>query len=341
MGPFFRRIYRAVKGWSTSVHSGGIISAAMAYFAWTPVMLSILWFGLVAGLTSTLQQVTDFGINPTNVGMFVYVPTNITATPAVVVAIHDCNGTAQTYLTSTPYAQFADTYGFIVVYPNSTNAGSCWDVRSNATLTHNGGGDSQGIASMVGYAISTYSADPTRVFVTGTASGGTMTNILCAVYPDLWRAASAYSGAAAGCFVNTSSDAGAFCTPDDIIMDGSYWVPLVRAMNPGYTGAYPPISVWYGETNFFNAYLTSYGLQSLEEWAGIFEYDTNEYQALGFNGYQKQIYGPNLQTNFDYDEVDPLPVHGDEDMAWFGIDPSLAPPVLPPPPPPPPVQHFG
>ncbi|KAJ6618055.1 Alpha/Beta hydrolase protein, partial [Mycena sp. CBHHK59/15] len=255
----------------------------------------ILWFGLVAGLTSTLQQVTDFGINPTNVGMFVYVPTNITAKPAVVVAIHDCNGTAQTYFSYSPYAQFADTYGFIVIYPSSPNADTCWDVRSPATLTHNGGGDSQGIANMVGYAISTYSADPKRIFVTGTASGGMMTNVLCAVYPDLWRAATAYSGAAAGCFVSTSSAFGAYCTVDDIGMDGDYWAAVVRAMYPGYTGAYPPIQVWYGETNYYDSFWSSYGLASLSEWAGIFGYDTNEYQVKEYPGYQKSIYGPFLQ----------------------------------------------
>jgi acetylxylan esterase len=106
--------------------------------------------------------------------MFVYTPTNVTANPAVIVAIHECNGTAQAYFSSSPYAQFADTYGFIVIYPSSPNADTCWDVSSPATLTHDGGGDSQGIASMVDYAILTYGADPTRIFVTGTASGGTV-----------------------------------------------------------------------------------------------------------------------------------------------------------------------
>ncbi|KAJ6559850.1 Alpha/Beta hydrolase protein [Mycena capillaripes] len=314
----------------------------MAYFSWSPLIFaSILWFGLVAGLTSTLQQVAEFGINPTNVGMFVYVPTNVTANPAVIVAIHDCNGTAQTYFSYAPYAQYADTYGFIVIYPSSPNADTCWDVTSPATLTHDGSGDSQGIASMVSYAIPTYGADPTRIFVTGTASGGTMTNVLCAVYPDLFRAATAYSGAAAGCFVTTSSAPGSFCTVDDIVMDGNYWAGLVRAMYPGYTGAYPAIQVWYGETNFFNSFLTTYGLQSLEEWTGIFGYDTFDPQVKGYEGYQKSIYGSSVQGIFSFDEVDPVPIHGDEDMAWFGIDPSLAPPVLPPPPPPPPVQHFG
>jgi acetylxylan esterase len=146
----------------------------MAHFSRTLLasFFLFLWAGLVSGLTSSLQQVTNFGTNPTNVGMFVYKPTTVTTKPAVIVAVHYCTGTAQAYFSGSPYAQLADTYGFIVIYPSSPNSGTCWDVSSKATLTHNGGGDSGGIASMVTYAISTYGADASRIFVTGTSSGG-------------------------------------------------------------------------------------------------------------------------------------------------------------------------
>jgi acetylxylan esterase len=105
--------------------------------------------------------------------MFVYKPTTVKTKPAVIVAIHYCTGTAQAYFSGSPYAQLADTYGFVVIYPSSPNSGTCWDVSSKATLTHNAGGDSFGISNMVAYAISTYGADPARIFVTGSSSGGT------------------------------------------------------------------------------------------------------------------------------------------------------------------------
>ncbi|KAJ7885900.1 carbohydrate esterase family 1 protein [Mycena olivaceomarginata] len=278
----------------------------MAYFAGAPLMLafaSALWFWLVAGLTSTLQQVTKLGINPTNIGMFVYTPTNVTANPAVIVAIHECNGTAQTYFSSSPYAQFADTYVFIVIYPSSPNADTCWDVSSPATLTHDGGSDSQGISSMVGdYAILTYGADPTRIFVTGTASGAMLTNVLCAVYPELWRAATSYAGAAAGCFE-----------------DGDYWAAVARAMYPDYTGTYPPIQVWYGDIPEFAT-----SKAAVSQWAAIFEYDTNNPQSQQFQAYEKFIYGPSLQVILYFDAgAIAIPIQGNEDMAWFGIDTVL------------------
>ena len=62
-------------------------------------------------------------------------------------------------------------------YPDAPDSGGCWDVHSDATLTHDAGGDSLGIASMVRYTIDQYGADPSRVFATGTSSGAMMTNV--------------------------------------------------------------------------------------------------------------------------------------------------------------------
>lgn len=70
-----------------------------------------------------LQPVTDFGPNPTNVGMFVYKPAKLAKNPPLIVAIHFCTGTAQLYFQATKYASLADAHGFIVVYPNAPDAG--------------------------------------------------------------------------------------------------------------------------------------------------------------------------------------------------------------------------
>lgn len=54
-------------------------------------------------------------------------------------------------------------------------AGTCWDVSSQKSLKHGGGGDSNAIANMVTYTLKKYNADPKRVFVTGSSSGAMMT----------------------------------------------------------------------------------------------------------------------------------------------------------------------
>jgi acetylxylan esterase len=150
------------------------------------LMAAMAAMPLVNALSSSLQQVTGFTSTPTNAKMYIYVPTNKLATPPIIVAIHHCQGTGPGYFGETQgYAQNADTYGYIVIYPSSPSSGGCWDVSSTASLTHNGGGDSQTIVNMVKYAIAHYGGDANRVYVTGSSSGAMMTNVLAGAYPDV------------------------------------------------------------------------------------------------------------------------------------------------------------
>lgn len=151
-------------------------------------------FGFAAiASAASLQLVTNFGANPTNVSMYIYVPDNLAAKPPVLLFPHWCHGDAQAAYAGSQYASLADTYGFVVIYPDSPNtADKCWDVSSANTLTHNGGGDSLGIVSMAKYALEKYKGDPNRVFVTGVSSGAMMTNVLIGAYPDLFAAGSVY-----------------------------------------------------------------------------------------------------------------------------------------------------
>lgn len=174
-----------------------------------------------------LVEVTNYGPNPTGVGMFVYKPTGLVANPALIVGVHYCTGTGQAYFTNTPYADYADQFKtFMVIYPNAPDSGGCWDVHTNATLTHDAGGDSLGIASMIRYAIANYGVDKDRVYVTGTSSGGMMTNVLAGAYPDLFAAGAAFCGVPYGCFAgpdmwNTQ------CATGQVIMTAQQWVLIL------------------------------------------------------------------------------------------------------------------
>lgn len=123
----------------------------------------------------SLSQVTSFGKAPTAAQFWIYVPKKLAASPGIVLAIHYCTGSAQAYYNGSPYKTLAEQYGFIVIYPSSPHSGTCWDVSSKATLSHEGGGDSNTIANMVKWTITEYKADTTKVFVTGSSSGAMMT----------------------------------------------------------------------------------------------------------------------------------------------------------------------
>ncbi|KAF7312927.1 Acetyl xylan esterase [Mycena kentingensis (nom. inval.)] len=277
-------------------------------------------------LTSTLQQVTSFGSNPTNVGMYVYRPANLTAAskPALIVAIHYCTGTGPAYFQNTEYAALADQFGFIVIYPSSPWSGTCWDVSSRATLTHNGGGDSNAIANMVAFAIANYGVDAMRVFVTGTSSGAMMTNVMCATYPNLFKAATVYSGVAAGCFFSNTGGVDAWnqtCSDGQVSATQSQWAAIAHAMFPGYTGAYPAIQEYHGtaDTALFPENLG----EEIKQWAGVQGYDAATPAAVLQNtplsGYTKSVYGPKLQGILAQGVGHTVPVLANEDLLWFGI----------------------
>lgn len=120
--------------------------------------------------------------------------------------IHSCQSSAQSYFQNArvPWRQGSDRKGYITVWPSSPHSGTCWDVSSRRTLSHDGGGDGQAIANMIRHALERYGADPARVYVTGGSSGAMMSNVLAATYPELIAAVSLYSGVPAGCFMSSS-----------------------------------------------------------------------------------------------------------------------------------------
>ena len=153
---------------------------------------------VLAGQASaaSLVQITNFGNNPTNLAMHLYVPDNIPAgtRPAVLVAVHYCTGSGPAFFSGTQFASLADQYKFIVIYPSATRSGNCFDVSSPGALRHNGTSDPVGIVSMVNWVVQNRNGDANRVYVTGASSGGMMTNVLIGDYPDVFKAGAAFMG---------------------------------------------------------------------------------------------------------------------------------------------------
>ncbi|OBT99580.1 hypothetical protein VE01_02934 [Pseudogymnoascus verrucosus] len=284
--------------------------------------LSLLSAGLAFANAASLTQVTDFGYNPTNAEMYIYVPDKLPANPAVILGVHYCGGTGPEFYNDTRWASIADTKAFIVVYPNTPNLKDhCWDVASKQTLTHDGGGDSQSIANMVKYTIAKYNADKSKVFMTGRSSGSMMTNVMAATYPDLFVAGSAYAGVSAGCAAGPEVDYwNADCAQGKIIKTGAEWAAIARDMYPGYTGAYPRMQFWHGTVDGILNYQNLH--EEVKQWTSVWGVadvqpvtSTDSPEA----GYTRMNYGDKVESvsadNINHD----IPVHEEESLKWFGI----------------------
>lgn len=261
-----------------------------------------LLFAAVASaqqLSSNLTQVVDFGPNPRNVSFHIYVPKNLQSKPPILVAPHWCHGTAQQVFEYRSWAAAGDKYGFITIYPNTSNVvDQCWDVSSNATLTHNGGGNSLGIVSMVKWALKKYGGDKDRVFVSGTSSGAMMTNVLVGAYPDVFAAGSAWAGVAFGCFAGDGFDVWSdACATGKIVKTGAEWAKLVKKAYPGYKGFRPKLQVLHGSVD------TVLYPQNLEEeikqWTSVFGYGPTRNETTPntpLEGWTRYRYGPKFEA---------------------------------------------
>src|SRR5690606_21073331 len=103
-----------------------------------------------------LTEVTNFGANPGNLQMYVYVPDNVDPNPALLVGVHWCTGSGPDFYNGTEYARLAEQYGYIVVYPSVTRSSKCFDVSSPQALTRGGGSDPVSIESMIDWVGSNY-----------------------------------------------------------------------------------------------------------------------------------------------------------------------------------------
>ncbi len=240
------------------MHRYGLQSMIMLVSA-----VSVIFSSARAG---TFSEIKDFGKNPTNLKMFLYTPTTVKPNPAVLVGIHWCHGTANSYYTGNKYRSLADKYGFLVIYPNANSSDSCFDVHSPGTLHHDSTGDAGSIISMVKYVIKNNGADSTRVFVTGHSSGGMMTNVMIGSYPEVFKAGSASAGVPFGCFAGTNSWSDD-CAKGKIKKTPGEWGDLVRAAYPGYSGPRPRIQFWHGSKD--DILDTANFWEEIDQWTNV------------------------------------------------------------------------
>ncbi|MEV6963436.1 PHB depolymerase family esterase [Streptomyces sp. NPDC051207] len=218
--------------------------------------------------TAQLTEVTDFGSNPSNLRMYVYVPDGVTANPAVVVAVHYCTGSGPAMYSGTEFASLADRHGYIVVYPSVTRSSKCFDVSSPQALRRGGGSDPVGIKSMVDWVVRTYQADTSRIFATGISSGAMMTNVLLGDYPDVFAAGAAFAGVPFGCFATTDgSEWNSACANGTVTRTPQAWGDLVRGAHPGHSGPRPRMQLWHGTEDDTLRY-PNFG-EEIKQWTNV------------------------------------------------------------------------
>ncbi|KAF4632576.1 hypothetical protein G7Y89_g5551 [Cudoniella acicularis] len=254
--------------------------------------LAAIFAPLTEAVTYPLQQFTNFGPNPTNVTFKAYIPSNLTDSPSVIVALHHCTSSGEDYSTFTKYAALSAANNFIVIYP--TSPATCFDVHTNETLTHDAGGDSLGIASMVRYAIDNLNVDPKKVFATGTSLGGMMVE-----GADFWSNA---------------------CANGTLVKTAQAWGDQVLAGYPEFQGTRPRLQVWHGTGD--HTLLPINLAEANKQWSNVFEISfTRNNTNTPLPGYTQMVFGDGTEyVAYSAEGVGhAVPMREGDVLAWFGI----------------------
>ncbi|CAI4220179.1 unnamed protein product [Parascedosporium putredinis] len=274
-------------------------------------------------LAASLQQITSFGDNPTNIQMFEYVPDKLAEAPAVVVNLHPCGGSAAMWFRGTKMPTYADELGFVLIYPGTTNMNNCWDVHSPESLTHGKGGDALAIVNMVDYALKTHGGDPQRVYVMGSSSGAMMTNVLAGSYPDVFEAGSAYSGTAHACFAGAPSATP--MSPNQTCAQGlshtpEEWASFVHNSYPDYDGPRPRMQIFHGNADALVR--PACAVEALKQWSAVLgETNTQNVTGVPSSAYTQLIYGDGskLMGFFGAGVGHTAPVNEELTLRFFGL----------------------
>lgn len=221
---------------------------------------------------ATLTEVTGFGANPGNLRMHLYVPDNVRAQPAIILAMHGCGGNGPGFYSGSEFASLANQYGFIVIYPSASKKGNCFDSWSAEAKRRNGGSDPVSLMSMITYTQQRYNGDIGRIFVTGSSAGGMETNIMLGNYPDVFKAGAVFMGVPHSCFASEAdyipSPGASDCASGRLNKTPQQWGDLARAAYPGYSGTRPRVQLWHGTADNLVYYATLQ--QQIDQWTNVF-----------------------------------------------------------------------
>ncbi|GJD94767.1 hypothetical protein OCOJLMKI_1971 [Methylobacterium iners] len=152
-------------------------------------------------------QATSPRANPGHLRMYKYVPDSLPAGAPLVVALHGCKQSAESFDDESGWTASADALQFALLLPEQQEANHrdrCFRFFSSG---HNrrDRGEAASIRAMIEEMKASHGIDPGRIFVTGLSAGGGMTAVMLAAYPEVFQAGAIIAGLPYGCASTSGS----------------------------------------------------------------------------------------------------------------------------------------
>jgi feruloyl esterase len=192
-----------------------------------------------------LREITHFGANPGDLRMLTYLPDGLRPGAPLVVVLHGCTQTAESYNLGAGWSVLAERYGFALLLPEqrpANNQHNCfnWFLPGD---TRRGSGEARSIRTMIERIVGDADLDGSRIFVTGLSAGGAMASVMLATYPEVFAAGAIVAGLPYGTANNVQQALEAMYRGRT--RPSREWGYLVRRASR-HNGPWPKVSVWHG-----------------------------------------------------------------------------------------------
>ena len=269
--------------------------------------------GVSPSTTVRLAETAEFGRNPGKLRMLHHVPDSATPAPALVVALHGCTQTAESYNDGSGWSTLAERHGFALLMPeqqSGNNPNLCFNWFEPGH-TRRGGGEALSIHQMIKCMIANHGIDQSRIFIVGLSAGGAMASAMLAAYPETFNAGAVIAGLPAGA-------ASSMMEAMQAMQSGSQrapseWGDHVRRASP-HEGPWPRISVWHGDRD--PIVHPQNGENVVRQWADVHGLKLEPDAVAPQQGYHRRVWRDKLGT----DTIEAFTVSGMSHGVPLGLD---------------------
>jgi feruloyl esterase len=238
-------------------------------------------------ISGKLTEIRDFGSNPGALRMFVHLPHHFARKSPLVVVLHGCTQTAESYDHGAGWSTLADRYGFALVLPEqqrSNNPNLCFNWFQTED-TKRSQGEALSIRQMVEKMVHDHGIDRRRVYVTGLSAGGAMTSVMLATYPEVFAGGAIVAGLPYGAASNVKEAFETmFQSPQ---RPAPEWGKLVREAS-AHAGPWPHVSVWHGGADA--TVIPSNAVEIVKQWTDVHGLPSAPTMEDIVDGYPRQVW---------------------------------------------------
>lgn len=177
-----------------------------------------------------------------------YTPGKLPAGAPLVVVAHGCLGTAKEIAVTSGWIELADRFDFALLFPQTSKDNEPWAgcFRTwDAGHQQRDAGEPLSLRQMVAHMHKLFPFSAARTYMAGASSGGHLTQVMLATYPEAFAAGAVQSSFTYRCAM-AAADLGP-CAAGGQEREAGQWGDLVRSAHPAHPGRRPRMQFWHGE----------------------------------------------------------------------------------------------